>query len=165
MLGAAKRERLRRATTGKRVVVTGASSGLGAQCAVSFAAHGAIVALLARRKSRLHQVARQVRKLGGKSVVIPVDIGSPAGVKQASRRILTELGFSIGARVNTRVSLELEDWLDRAGTSATAAEALRVEFVDLDRTARDAFAVRVIGDTTTFQWPMIVLRASRKSPG
>ncbi len=80
-------------------------------------------------------------------------------------RILTELGFSIGARVNTRVSLELEDWLDRAGTSATAAEALRVEFVDLDRTARDAFAVRVIGDTTTFRWPMIVLRASRQSPG
>ena len=80
----------------------------------------------------------------------------------ALARILTEPGFTIGARVDTGVTLELEDWIDRAGTSPITTEALRVEFANLQSTARDAFDVRVVGGTTTFGWPMTVLRAARE---
>ena len=49
--------------TGKVAVVTGASSGLGADAALAYAQAGADVALLARRKEKLDAVKEQIEKL------------------------------------------------------------------------------------------------------
>ena len=53
--------------TGPVVLVTGASSGIGAQVAADFASRGARVALAARRADRLQQVAETCREQGGEA--------------------------------------------------------------------------------------------------
>ncbi|MBI1873453.1 MAG: SDR family NAD(P)-dependent oxidoreductase, partial [Acidobacteria bacterium] len=54
----------------KVVLITGASSGIGAALARAFARQGADVALLARRTDRLGEVADEVRALGRRAAVI-----------------------------------------------------------------------------------------------
>src|SRR4029453_2726923 len=65
----------------KVVVVTGASSGIGRETALAFAAVGARVALVARRRSLLEGVAREIRKAGGKALIAPADITRGAAVR------------------------------------------------------------------------------------
>lgn len=60
--------------TGKRIIITGASSGIGAQLARQFAAEGARLALAARREAELRQVADECKVLGGEAIVIPTDV-------------------------------------------------------------------------------------------
>jgi NAD(P)-dependent dehydrogenase (short-subunit alcohol dehydrogenase family) len=67
----------------KAVVVTGASSGIGRETALAFGAVGARVALVARRRSLLERVARDVRKAGGKALIAPADITRSAAVRAA----------------------------------------------------------------------------------
>lgn len=48
--------------TGRVAVITGASSGLGAQMAKAFARQGADVVIMARRLERLEKLAEEIRK-------------------------------------------------------------------------------------------------------
>jgi 3-oxoacyl-[acyl-carrier protein] reductase len=57
--------------TGRRVLVTGASSGIGAATARSIVACGGSVALLARRKDRLDELCDE---LGERAVAFPCDV-------------------------------------------------------------------------------------------
>lgn len=61
---------------GKSVVVTGASSGMGRRIALDFAAEGATVVAVARRKERLEQLAKESEGLTGKILAYPGDISS-----------------------------------------------------------------------------------------
>lgn len=62
---------------GRVVLVTGASSGLGAHFAKLLVAHGARVALAARRKDRLEAL---VRELGARAVAVEMDVTSEPSV-------------------------------------------------------------------------------------
>ena len=53
---------------GKRVLITGASSGIGAAAAAKFADEGATVILVARREKELNEVADGIRQRGGDAV-------------------------------------------------------------------------------------------------
>ena len=64
--------------TGKVVIVTGASSGLGVSFARGFAEAGADVVLAARRADKLADTAAMVEGLGRKSLVVPADVADPA---------------------------------------------------------------------------------------
>lgn len=64
--------------TGKVVIVTGASSGLGVSFARGFAEAGADVVLAARRADKLADTALMVEGLGRKSLVVPADVADPA---------------------------------------------------------------------------------------
>jgi NAD(P)-dependent dehydrogenase (short-subunit alcohol dehydrogenase family) len=64
---------------GRIAVITGASSGLGAACALSFAAAGADLVLGARRAGRLEATADAARALGCRALAVPTDVTSPAG--------------------------------------------------------------------------------------
>jgi short-subunit dehydrogenase len=57
-------------------LITGASSGIGAELARVFAAHNHRVALVARRADRLDALATEIVAAGGASpIVIPCDLG------------------------------------------------------------------------------------------
>ena len=72
---------------GKRVLITGASSGIGAAAAEAFAREGAEVAVLARNRSGLEAVADRIRGEGARAHVVVADLGeraqTEAGVAQA----------------------------------------------------------------------------------
>jgi NADP-dependent 3-hydroxy acid dehydrogenase YdfG len=55
-------------------IVTGASSGIGRATAITLAAHGAHVALAARREQMLWQVAEEIQASGRQALVIPTDV-------------------------------------------------------------------------------------------
>jgi len=66
---------------GAVVVVTGASSGIGAATAVACGREGMRVALAARRVARLERVAADVRAAGGEARVVPTDVRDEAAVR------------------------------------------------------------------------------------
>ena len=59
---------------GQTVVLTGASSGIGADAARKLARLGATVCLLARREDELQQVAEEIRQAGGVAHTYAVDL-------------------------------------------------------------------------------------------
>lgn len=77
---------------GRIAMVTGASSGLGASAAVAYAKSGADVALVARRKDRLEETAKEIEALGRKALVVEADVTKEAAVKSAVDTIIDEFG-------------------------------------------------------------------------
>ncbi|SDD50792.1 SDR family oxidoreductase [Actinokineospora iranica] len=59
---------------GRRVVVTGASSGIGRATAVAAGRRGAVVLLVARRQAELDQVRAEIEAAGGTASVHPCDL-------------------------------------------------------------------------------------------
>ena|SRR5271165_1282990 len=69
-------------------LVTGSSSGIGAATARRLAAEGAAVALAARRRDRLDELAAAIRADGGIALVVQADVTSQreaAGAVETSR--------------------------------------------------------------------------------
>lgn len=60
--------------TDKVAIITGASSGIGAQIAYALAAQGANVVLTARREDTLNSIRDQIIADGGQALVVPGDI-------------------------------------------------------------------------------------------
>jgi len=67
---------------GKVVVITGASSGLGAATARLLSEQGAIVVLAARRAERIESLAAELEGKGGKALAVETDVSQPDQVKQ-----------------------------------------------------------------------------------
>jgi len=59
---------------GRRIILTGASEGIGRALALALAARGARVALAARDRERLETLAAECRTRGGEALAIPTDI-------------------------------------------------------------------------------------------
>jgi short-subunit dehydrogenase len=77
---------------GSRVLVTGASSGIGAGLAEAFAAGGASVAICARRGDRLAEVADRCRAHGGQVDHWIIDVADPAQVDALAADVLDAMG-------------------------------------------------------------------------
>ncbi len=78
--------------SGKRVLVTGASSGLGAHFARLLAERGAHVAAAARRTDRLAALAQESAGLPGKIVPVSLDVGSVAAIEKGIAEAARLLG-------------------------------------------------------------------------
>jgi short-subunit dehydrogenase len=77
---------------GSRVLVTGASSGIGAGLAEAFAAAGAAVGICARRADRLAEVAERCAAHGVEVHAWTTDVSDPAQVDALARDALDALG-------------------------------------------------------------------------
>ncbi|HEX6354636.1 SDR family oxidoreductase [Actinophytocola sp.] len=74
-------ERGRGRFAGKVVIVTGATSGIGKEAAVQFAAQGAKVGFCGRREELGRQVEREIRRAGGEAIYVRADVRDPAQVQ------------------------------------------------------------------------------------
>ena len=84
---------------GMNALVTGASSGIGRLLALRMAAAGARVALVARRKRELEELADEIRVSGGEATALVCDIGDREQALGTARRAVDSLG-SIDVLVN-----------------------------------------------------------------
>lgn len=103
--------------SGKTAVVTGASSGLGADAALAYAQAGADVALLARRVEKLNEVKTEIEELGRKAIVVVCDVTQEDSVKEAMENVLAVFGHidillnNAGIAVRGGVdSMTTEEW-------------------------------------------------------
>ncbi|MFC9894736.1 SDR family NAD(P)-dependent oxidoreductase [Nocardia sp. NPDC127579] len=80
------------ALPGKRVVITGASSGIGRATALRLAELGAEVALVARRRDELEQVGAEIARHGGRALVLPCDLTDRAAVHELAAELLGTWG-------------------------------------------------------------------------
>ena len=102
---------------GQVALVTGASSGLGERFAETLAAHGARVAVAARRTDRLAALVARIHDAGGTATAIKLDVADAHDIPAAIDRAAADLGAPVQILVNnagigvTRpsVSLGLED--------------------------------------------------------
>ena len=77
---------------GTVALVTGASSGIGAATAVMLAEGGAAVALAARRRDRLEELAAELTATGAKVLVLETDVTDEGQATAAVERTVAELG-------------------------------------------------------------------------
>jgi NADP-dependent 3-hydroxy acid dehydrogenase YdfG len=77
---------------GTVALVTGASSGIGAASARALAAEGAAVALAARRKDRLDDLAADIGAADGRALVLETDVTDQQQAIDAVDRTVAELG-------------------------------------------------------------------------
>jgi NADP-dependent 3-hydroxy acid dehydrogenase YdfG len=73
-------------------LVTGASSGIGEATARQLAAEGAAVALVARRRDRLEEVADTITERGGTALVVEADLTDAGQASDAVSRAADKLG-------------------------------------------------------------------------
>jgi len=102
---------------GTVALITGASSGIGEATARALAAQGAAVAVVARRKERLDQLASDIAQQGGRALVLETDVTDQAQAQAAVERTVSELGRLDTVVNNAGVMLlgpavgaPLEDW-------------------------------------------------------
>jgi NADP-dependent 3-hydroxy acid dehydrogenase YdfG len=77
---------------GTVALVTGASSGIGAASARALAAEGAAVALAARRKDRLDEIAAAIGGAGGRALVLETDVTRQEQAIAAVEQTVADLG-------------------------------------------------------------------------
>lgn len=78
--------------TGKIIVITGASSGIGAATALCCGAAGMNVVLAARRERRLLEIARQVDERGGTALPVRCDVSRAREVRRLFHRTVERFG-------------------------------------------------------------------------
>jgi short-subunit dehydrogenase len=76
----------------RTIVVTGASAGLGRAITCAFAREGARIGLIARGRDGLEGARRDVEKLGGEALILPLDVSDAEAVEEAASRIEEQLG-------------------------------------------------------------------------
>ena len=83
---------MKKSLDNKTVLITGASSGIGAATAIEFAKFGAIVLLVARNQSKLEKIKFEIQDLGGKAKVYVSDISDYKSVEKLANEIISDVG-------------------------------------------------------------------------
>jgi NAD(P)-dependent dehydrogenase (short-subunit alcohol dehydrogenase family) len=85
-------DKLRNAVSGKTVLVTGASYGIGEATARRLAAAGASVLVVARSEERLSDLAASINAGGGRAFAYPADLTDEAAVSMLAKQITEQHG-------------------------------------------------------------------------
>jgi NAD(P)-dependent dehydrogenase (short-subunit alcohol dehydrogenase family) len=103
---------------GKRVLLTGASSGIGESAAEEFARRGATVVAVARRKDLLDALVGRIEDRGGTAIAIPCDLSDMDAVDALAADVEERLGGvdilinNAGRSIRRPLAESLERWHD-----------------------------------------------------
>ena len=99
---------------GKRIIVTGAGSGIGRAVAVGYARAGALVACMSRGQEKLRETAALIETEGGQAWVLPVDVCDFTALEQQFQAAEQALGgldlvFAAAGEASENVAVEFSD--------------------------------------------------------
>jgi NADP-dependent 3-hydroxy acid dehydrogenase YdfG len=142
--------------TGRVAVITGASSGMGRATALLLAARGAKVALLARRKSALDELAAEVKREGGTALPIVTDVTDQKSIDAAAATVLREHGAADIVFNNAGVMLPgavgqqpFSEWEQQIDLNVTGAMRVIQAFIpQLEKSAADGKVVDLINTSS-----------------
>lgn len=103
---------------GKRILITGASSGIGEAAAEQFARHGATVVVVARRQDLLDAVAERITADGGTAMSIPCDVSDMEAIDALVADVENRIGGvdilinNAGRSIRRPLAESLERWHD-----------------------------------------------------
>lgn len=115
----------RRRFSGKVVIVTGATSGIGRATAIAFAAAGAKVGFCGRREELGREVEREIRRAGGEATYLRADVRVPEQVQAFVDGVVRRYGRLDIAFNNAGIHLgkplheiSVDEWEDVQRTNA-----------------------------------------------
>jgi short-subunit dehydrogenase len=139
----------------KVVLITGASSGIGAALARAFGSQGAHLALLARRVNRLEVLASELARTGGRALALRCDVTSDEEVRRVcdtAKNLLGKIdvvvanaGFGVVGRVE---ALGLDDFRRQFETNVFGV--LRTIYATLDELKRTEGRLVLIGSVAGY---------------
>jgi NAD(P)-dependent dehydrogenase (short-subunit alcohol dehydrogenase family) len=103
---------------GKRILLTGASTGIGAAAAEQFARQGATVVAVARRRDLLDELADRITAAGGTAVAIPCDLSDMEAIDALIADVQERIGGvdilinNAGRSIRRPLAESLERWHD-----------------------------------------------------
>jgi NAD(P)-dependent dehydrogenase (short-subunit alcohol dehydrogenase family) len=109
---------------GKRVLITGASSGIGEAGAEAFAAEGAEVIVVARRADLLESLSQRIADAGGTAAAIPCDLADLDAVDELADTVESRFGGvdilvnNAGRSIRRPLAESLDRWHDVERTMA-----------------------------------------------
>ena len=112
------RQRRHMEFSGKTIVITGGSRGLGLELARGFAAEGANLVLLARDRQQLTEAERELRNIGARVASISCDVAKQEEVRQAIDSIIADKEIDVLInnagiiQVGPYEHMELKDFAD-----------------------------------------------------
>ena len=77
---------------GKKIMITGASSGIGLETALRIGEAGGCVLLVSRTREKLEEVAEQVRERGGEAHVHPADLSDLDDIQRMAEEVIEQHG-------------------------------------------------------------------------
>ena len=127
----------------KVVIVTGASSGIGAAAAREFGREGAKVVLAARRFERLQAVAHEIELMntGAQALVVRTDISKFEDIEKLVNQTLAAFG-RIDVLVNNAGFGRL-DWLEKLDPMEDIKDLMDVNVMGLIQTTRQVLPVMI----------------------
>jgi 3-oxoacyl-[acyl-carrier protein] reductase len=112
----------------KVALVTGASQGIGRATSLALAESGARVVVAARNAEKLASLVEEIKKAGGESVAVPIDVADAGQVKSGFQQALQHFGrldILVNNAAITRDTLalrmRLDDWDAVLRTNLTGA--------------------------------------------
>ncbi|GAA3390498.1 SDR family NAD(P)-dependent oxidoreductase [Cryptosporangium minutisporangium] len=157
---------------GQRVVLTGASSGIGRVLAKQLAATGARIALVARRTDLLEELAKEVTADGHpKPLVLTADLSRAGVAVEVAHRAMDELGGvdilvnNAGASLTGALSRHSDSEAARAifGTNLWSPLALGAAVIPSMRSQRHGTIVNVTSTIQSVPLPLLGYYASSKA--
>ncbi len=119
---------------GKIILITGASSGFGADAARLFAKEGCVVILAARRVDRLTSLAEEIRLGGGQAFALALDVAEQSQVEEAIQTVLDNFG-QIDILFNNAGFGRL-DWLEKLDPGRDIEAQIAVNLTGLIQVTR-----------------------------
>jgi NAD(P)-dependent dehydrogenase (short-subunit alcohol dehydrogenase family) len=163
------------ALSGRTILITGASSGLGEHFAKSLAKRGASVGLAARRVERLEALKAEIEADGGRCAAAALDVEQPDAIGPAFDAIEAELGPIHGLvnnagmnREGAALSVRPEDFaavfnVNVTGAFFCAQEAARRLIARGPETAREGRIVNISSITALKASPGLAAYAASKA--